>query len=65
MAKFKVEWKSGKTVEIERSDCATVEAFKNSYFGRGTEVDAKVELVTESKVEVKLEAKPAAKKAAK
>lgn len=62
MAKFKVEWKSGKVLEIESSDCETVEQFKNSYFGRGVAVEAEVSKVGE---EVAAEPKKPAKKPAK
>jgi len=48
MAKFEVKWKDGKTEIDERSDCATVEQYINSRFGRNAKPEAKVTLADEA-----------------
>lgn len=58
---FRIEWESGKTVEVSRSDCKTVEEFCSSYFGRGVEVSAKVSVVGAEKPTKSPKAKKEAK----
>lgn len=55
---FRVEWDSGKIVEVTRSDCETVEQFIASYFGRGAQITAKVTVVGEETEAKKSAAKP-------
>lgn len=50
MAQFNVKWPSGKELTVEKSDCATVDEFINSYFGRNADPEeqgTKVTLVGE------------------
>ena len=45
MAKFEIKWPEGKVETDERSDCATVDQYINSRFGRNAKPAAKVTLV--------------------
>lgn len=40
MAKFVVEWTTGKKEEVEQSDCDTVEQYVNCRFGRGVDLES-------------------------
>lgn len=55
--KFKIEFPNGKSEVTEQSDCATVEQFINTRFGRGAKPEAKVSLVSEKAAPVAAEEK--------
>jgi len=68
MAKFNVKWSSGKELTVEKSDCANVDEFINSYFGRNADPEAQgtevtlvkdAELLKDKNPEKKLEKEPA------
>lgn len=40
MARFRIEWKSGKVIEVEQSDCHTVEQMAGCMFGRGVDFES-------------------------
>ena len=48
MAKFEIKWPDGKVEVEERSDCATVDQYVNSRFGRNAKPAAKVSIVGEA-----------------
>ncbi len=45
MAKFEIKWPEGKVEADERSDCATVDQYINSRFGRNAKPVAEVTLI--------------------
>ncbi len=60
--KFKIEFPNGKVEVVEQSDCATVEQYINTRFGRGAKPEAKVSLASEVVAEDKPVKAPKAKK---